>query len=127
MHSYVLDASALLALINEEKGFEKVAEFLPKSIMSAVNFSECISVLASIGIPEQDIKYTLKELLGTIIDFDREQAYMTAFLREHTKKFGLSLGDRACIALAKLKQIPVVTADKIWSQINCGVEVILIR
>ena len=124
---YVLDASALLALINKEPGGEKVREFLPKCIMSAVNLSESAAVLASISIPHENIKSILTELVGEIIPFNDEQAFEAAFLRNLTKSIGLSLGDRACLALGRLKKLPVITADKVWANIDYGVDVHLIR
>lgn len=124
---YVLDASALLALINKEPGSEKVGKILPKCMMSAINLSESATILVSISIPHEKIKSILTELIGEIIPFDNEQAFEAAFLRNLTKSIGLSLGDRACLALGKLKNLPVVTADKVWSTIDCGVDVHLIR
>lgn len=124
---YVLDASALLALINKESGSEQVEKILPKCVMSAINLSESAAVLASISIPQEKIKDMLSELVREIIPFDHEQAFEAAFLRNVTKNYGLSLGDRACIALGRVKKIPVITADKIWADIACGVEIHLIR
>ena len=118
---YVLDASALIALINKEPGGEKVVKILPRCIMSAINLSESAAVLSSISMPYENIKNILAELVREIIPFDAEQAFETAFLRDLTKNIGLSLGDRACIALGRLKKLPVITADKVWTSINYGV------
>ncbi len=124
---YVLDASALLALINQEPGSDRVAEVLQKSIMSAVNLSEVAAVLSGITIGEADIRMMLRELVAKVIPYDAEQAYTSAFLRKATKNLGLSLGDRACLALGRIKNLPVITADKIWQTLDCGVEIKLIR
>jgi PIN domain nuclease of toxin-antitoxin system len=127
MPKYVLDASALLALINQEKGAEVVSPLLHECIMSCVNVCECASVLRDLKIPSENIQTLLDELIAKVIPFDAAQAYETAFLREKTKLKGLSLGDRACLSLGRLKKLPVVTADRVWAEIDCGVKVILIR
>jgi PIN domain nuclease of toxin-antitoxin system len=126
-NKYVLDASALLALINEENGHEKVANYLPEACVSTVNFSEVVSILYGISMPHKEIKQLMNDLVHSVIPFDEMQAYQTAELKSLTKVKGLSLGDRACIALGKIKNIPVITADKVWSTIKLDVEIILIR
>jgi PIN domain nuclease of toxin-antitoxin system len=127
MTRHVLDASALLALINKEKGQEKVEEILPFSIMSAINVSECAAILNENKFPEEETENLIKNLITEIIPFTEEQAFETAKLRKFTKSKGLSLGDRACLAVGKLKNLPVATADKVWESINCGVKINLIR
>lgn len=127
MHRYILDASAILALINREKGFEEVEEILPYSVMSAVNIAECAAILNLIQIPEKEVFSLLKDLIPEIITFDVEQAFVVGFLRKETRTKGLSLGDRACLALGKVMKLPVVTADKVWKDLDCGVKVKCIR
>lgn len=127
MTKYVLDASAFLALINNEEGASKVEKVLPHSIMSSVNVSECVAVLGSIGMLDQEIETVLKELISEIIPFDMNQAFTAGFLRKETKIKGLSFGDRACIALGKTMNLPVMSADKVWAEIECGVHIELIR
>ncbi|MDP1974414.1 MAG: type II toxin-antitoxin system VapC family toxin [Alphaproteobacteria bacterium] len=127
MTKYVLDASAFLALINNEEGASKVEKVLPHSIMSSVNVSECVVVLGSIGMLDQEIETIFKDLLSEIISFDMNQAFIAGFLRKETKTKGLSFGDRACIALGKMMKLPVMSADKVWAEIDCGVHVELIR
>ncbi|MDP3532865.1 MAG: type II toxin-antitoxin system VapC family toxin [Alphaproteobacteria bacterium] len=127
MTKYVLDASAFLALINNEEGASKVEKVLPHSIMSSVNVSECVAVLGSIGMLDQEIETIFKDLLSEIISFDMNQAFIAGFLRKETKIKGLSFGDRACIALGKMMKLPVMSADKVWAEIDCGVHVELIR
>ena len=69
----------------------------------------------------------IKNTFGHIIEFDQEQAIIAASFDKITKKYGLSLGDRACLALAKHKKLPVLTADKIWKKFDLGLKVQLIR
>lgn len=124
---YVLDASALMVLINEEHGHEKIADYLPESCMSAVNLSEVISILHSTTMPIKEIKRLIQDLVHAVIPFDEIHAYETAELRFLTKDNGLSLGDRACIALGKIKNLSVITADKVWASLNIDAKIILVR
>ena len=127
----VLDASSVIALINREKGCEIVEKYLEEAIISTVNFAEVISVVnRELFKSEADRVEGLKLITDTlpqIIDFDVNQAIISGELDSITKKYGLSLGDRACLALAKYKNIPVLTADKSWSKLNLGIKIKLIR
>jgi PIN domain nuclease of toxin-antitoxin system len=127
MTKYVLDASCLLALINEEADRDVVQKALPGSVMSAVNVSEVVTVLTRLGVPEDKIRPTIKNLVHTVVPFDEEQAYIAGHLYTETQAKGLSFGDRACLSLGKTKNMSVLTADRPWSQIDCGVDVRLIR
>jgi len=123
----IFDASAILVLLKMEQGHEIVAENLDRAIVSSVNFSEVLTVVARKGFgQEQTIKF-LKETFLHIEDFDTEQAIIAAALDEVTKQHGLSFGDRACLALAQLKNLPVLTADKIWKELNLDLSIQLIR
>jgi ribonuclease VapC len=127
MTRYVLDSSCLLALINEEEGRGIVQKSLAGSIMSAVNVSEVISVLTRLDIPYEKIHSTVNNLVHAIIPFDEEQAYIAGHLHLKTQAKGLSFGDRACLSLGKAKNMSVLTAERPWTQIDCGVDVYLIR
>ncbi|BAU12267.1 PilT protein-like protein [Leptolyngbya sp. NIES-3755] len=127
MSSWVLDASALLALLNSEPGSERVAEVLPDAAIASVNFSEVVAKLADEGRDESEIRAYL-DLLGLeIVEFDTELAYRTGFLRPLTRSLGLSLGDRACLALASFLAVPALTCDRAWTSLDIGVTVELIR
>jgi PIN domain nuclease of toxin-antitoxin system len=127
----VLDASSVIALINREKGCEIVEKYLEDSIISTVNFAEVIAVVnRELFKTEADRIEGLKLITDTlpqIIDFDVNQAIISGEFDSITRKYGLSLGDRACLALAKYKNIPVLTADKTWSKLNLGIKIKLIR
>lgn len=128
MSKIVFDASALLALLHQEPGHEIAQKYLPHAIMSTVNISETASVLLDIGISENTAKKMLAEIIKEIIPFDDHQAFLAASLKPLTKPYGLSFGDRACLSLAILKQLPVLTADKIWTKIHpCSIKILLIR
>ena len=129
MNKCVLDSSALLAFFNSEIGADKVGDLLPKSCMSAVNVIEVISEIDStFNIPQEQISNNVFKAINQIVPLDFEQATMAGYLRKTTKHLGLSLGDRACIALGITLKCPVYTADKAWEKLKIeGLEVRLIR
>jgi PIN domain nuclease of toxin-antitoxin system len=127
MNSVVLDASAVLALLNDEVGAKIVQESLPGAIVSSVNFAEVVTRLALLGMPEKEIREALNILALDITPFDEEQAFLAGILANKTKQLGLSLGDRSCLALALGTGCEALTADKVWQTLEIGVEVRVIR
>ena len=127
MSSYVLDASALLALLNAEEGAVLVQDLLPDAIISTVNLAEVITRLSAFGMPEAEIRDSLSLLGLEIADFDLELAFQTGLLYSLTRPLGLSLGDRACLALARMSHATAVTADRAWKDGNVSIEIKLIR
>ena len=127
MSEVVLDASALLALLNKEPGHEEVAQTMPDAAISAINLSEVAAKLAESGMPEEVIREALEGLAMEVHDFGRDSAFQTAMLRPSTRPKGLSLADRACLALGRRLDIPVLTADRAWEGLDLEVEVRLIR
>ncbi|MBI2872580.1 MAG: type II toxin-antitoxin system VapC family toxin [Chloroflexi bacterium] len=112
MPEAVLDASALLALLNAEPGAEVVAAALPQAAISAVNLSEVVAKLADAGMPEAAVREALQGLALDVVPFDTDQAYEAGLLRSSTRGVGLSLGDRACLGLARRLNVPALTADR---------------
>ncbi|MDD5095270.1 MAG: type II toxin-antitoxin system VapC family toxin [Dehalococcoidia bacterium] len=127
MTKIVVDASALLALLNSEAGADVVAESIPEAVISAVNLSEVVGKLCAAGMPEEAIRQALQGLDLEVIPFDEEQAYGAGLLRSVTDDKGLSLGDRACLNMARRLGIPALTADRIWKELSMGTDVRLIR
>ncbi|MTJ09189.1 MULTISPECIES: PIN domain-containing protein [unclassified Anabaena] len=127
MSEVVLDASAILALLNQETGSKEVLNFIGKAAISTVNLSEVIAKLADAGIPEEDIRQIISDLNLEVINFNEEQALKAGMLRPITKSIGLSFGDRACLALGIILNQPVLTTDRLWGSINVGVEIRLLR
>jgi len=123
----VLDASAILALLQDEPGSGAVEEVLGDSIVSAVNHSEIIGKLMEKQPSESAVESLLSFLVYVVVDFDTELAWRTGLLRPATRAFGLSLGDRACLALGQREQLPVFTADRRWAELDVGVDIKLIR
>jgi ribonuclease VapC len=124
---FVMDSSAILALAFREKGREHVAVALPGAAISAVNLTEVMSKMLDSGLSPDQVDGQLKDFSLIVVDFDRDLAIQAGLLRGATKHKGLSLGDRACLALAIRECLPVMTADRVWSDLDLPVEVVLIR
>lgn len=128
MTKIILDASALLALVKNEPGSDKVEELLGHIVMSSVNVSEAAAILLGSEMSAQEAEDCLLPLISEIVPFDEEQAFHAADLRKQTRSKGLSLGDRACITLGIKMKLPVYTADKIWQDLHLdGLLIRLIR
>jgi ribonuclease VapC len=129
----VLDASAVLAYLQGEAGAEGVATALAQgTAISAVNWAEVLSKLSERGKPPQQVTVQLRGLglldqAIQIYPVDEELALLIAELLPNTRSAGLSLGDRACLALALKLNLPALTADKAWSKVSVGVVVQLVR
>ena len=125
----VLDASALLAMLLNEPGGEIVSAVLAESAVSAVNLAEVVGYYARNGASEQSIQLALGALPVDRIPFDNNLAVKTGLLLPLTKLAGLSLGDRACLALAAQLGVRVITADRAWQPLGAqlGIDVELIR
>jgi PIN domain nuclease of toxin-antitoxin system len=128
MNRTVLDASALLALLNQEPGAGRLTDaVMENSIMSAVNVAEVQAKLVDAGgAPDEAWKYVLG-LISKVEPFTQEQAKIAGSLIAKTKPLGLSLGDRSCLALAIVMKSPIYTADKPWLSLKLGVRIHSIR
>jgi len=122
----VVDASALLAMLNGEPGSDVVAAALGIAAMSAVNWSEVVQKVTDRGVSAEGLADEMGALGLEILPFDLEAAELTARLRAAGAR-GLSLADRACLATARNRGWPVVTADRAWAALDVGVEVRVIR
>jgi PIN domain nuclease of toxin-antitoxin system len=125
----VLDASALLALLKEEPGGQKVAEAIAASRMSAVNYAEVVSHFIHAGMPPLAVDAMLRPLPVDIVAADTDQARTAGRLRSVTAEAGLSLGDRFCLALAMRDGLPAWTADRQWRTVSeaSGADIVIIR
>jgi PIN domain nuclease of toxin-antitoxin system len=123
----VLDASALLAFLFREAGFERVADAADRSCLSTVNLCEVLGRFARDGHDPLDVLARIRETSIEIVPFDADQAALAAALVPALRSKGLSLGDRACLALAVSRGIPALTADRAWADLDVGVEVRVIR
>src|SRR3954465_7123929 len=127
MSEVVLDASALLALLNQERGSATVSAAFPRVAISAVNLSEVMAKLVERSMPAEAVRTILEDLDLDVHPFDAEAAYATGALRAATRHLGLSLGDRACLALGRQLGRPVLTTDGAWGSLDLGVTVRPIR
>ena len=123
----VLDSSALLALLFFEDGYERIAEVVPHSCMSTVNLAEVLGRLARDGRAFDRALDQLDQMGIVWVDFDRELAIGAAALLVPTMPWGLSLGDRACLALARLRDLPAITADRAWAKLNLDIPIEVVR
>jgi ribonuclease VapC len=126
----ILDASAVLALINREPGQDVVAATLISgATICSVNLAEVITIMLRDGVPENSIQLIVDRLPMVVVDFDRDLALAAGLMSNLTRPLGLSLGDRACLALAHRRNASALTADRAWIQAGplVGVTVTLIR
>jgi ribonuclease VapC len=131
--SAVLDASALLAWLHLESGALKVRAALDNTaVMSVVNWAEVLSKLADLGQNPVEVRSRLfkggvfeKDLI--LWPLDEAMAVEVAGLRTKTRSSGLSLGDRACIALGRHLRVPILTTDRAWRTLHLGVQIQVIR
>ena len=123
----VLDASAVLALLHGEPGADEVEASLDGSAMSCVNLSEVLQKAKQHGVDTEGLEIDLQALGVRIYDFDSRTARVTADLWPSTRGRGLSLGDRACLALARSLEGTAVTTDTRWAELLIGVPVIVVR
>lgn len=127
MSRCLIDASAFLAFANREPGGERVQAVLRESFISAVNASEVVGKLTGQGFALDDAEKYLVQFVREVVPFDGRHAVLAAGLLPQTRALGLSLGDRACLALAKQTGLPVLTADQVWSKLDIGVNIEVIR
>jgi ribonuclease VapC len=124
---YVLDSSAVIALLGRERGAEAIDAVLQESVISTVNLAEVISKLQERGGSDEEIHASLADLDLKVVSFDTEQANMTGKMRNVTRTRGLSLGDRACLALAASRGATAVTTDKAWKDFEQVARVLVVR
>jgi PIN domain nuclease of toxin-antitoxin system len=127
MSEVVLDASALLAWLRGEEGADVVETQLDGARISAVNLAEVGSVLTAAGMPAEEAREVLDAIRLVVCPFDEALAHEVARLKALTRKARLSLGDRACLALAARDGVPALTADPSWAALNVGIAIELIR
>jgi ribonuclease VapC len=123
----VLDASAVIALINEEPGADAVDAVLDDAVISAVNLSEVIAVLIDAGFEFDRAQAMVRRIGLPVIAFDEPQGLHAGGLHATTRAAGLSLGDRACLCLAEQCDAAALTADRRWATLGLRSAIRLIR
>jgi len=125
---YVLDSSALIALVSLEPGYQRIAEVIGRSSISAVNLAETINKLIEKVSTIDAVRLLLAQLDLKVEDWSEDLAFRSAEFSPFNKSHGLSLGDRACLTLAKHLHATVVTSDKAWGRLpSLGVSVMMFR
>jgi len=128
MSEVVLDASALLAVLNQEAGADRLTpELLSGATSSTVNLAEVHGKLVDRGLNPGDAWEAAISPIREVADFTAEHAKTAGRLISQTRSLGLSLGDRACLALGIALGAPVYTADRSWKKLNVGVRIHVIR
>ena len=124
---WVVDASAILAAIQDELGGEYVKQHIDRCIISSVNWSEVLQKLSKLGSEVDKIDAYLKALGLNVIDFTEEDGKLSASLWPNCKSLGLSLADRACIATGLRLKTKIITADRVWNELEISSQIYLIR
>lgn len=128
MNEVVMDASAILALIQDERGAENLtAEIMDDAIISTVNLAEVQSKLVKNGYSADEAWESVLSLVTVAVPYTSEQARIAGDLITMTEKFGLSLGYRSCLALAIVLKAPVYTTEQVWRDLKVGVPIHVIR
>ncbi len=127
MAECVVDSSVALAVLRGERGADFGRPRLLEGVMSAVNYAEVISRLIDLGAPAANAVAATRDLGMQVAPLDAATAADAGCLRDLTRDRGLSLGDRACLALGRRLALPVYTADRAWAELDLSVEVVLIR
>ena len=128
MNEVVLDASAILAIVFQERGAEKLTvEIMKDAVISTVNLAEVQSKLVKKGYDPDEAWEDATSLVSAAVRFTSEQAKIAGSLITQTEKVGLSLGDRSCLALAIALKAPVYTTEQAWRNLQVGVPIHVIR
>ena len=128
MSKIVLDSSVLLAVLNGEPGAEGLtSELLSRATCSTVNLAEVHSKLVTRGVTEKDAWTATRYAVQEPEEFTVEHAHLAGDLISHPRSLGLSLGDRACLALGIHLGVPVYTADRSWKKLKLPISIHVIR
>jgi len=128
MNKIVLDASAILAFLNEEPGHEKLTpELFAHAVASTVNLAEVQSKLVARGGRPEEAWEDAVSPVREAMPFTEEHARLAGSLVSHTRRLGLSLGDRACLALGITLNAPIYTAERAWKELRIKVPIHILR
>jgi len=128
MSKAALDASAILAYLFNERGAERLTpEVLADALVSTVNLAEVQTKLVKLGRSTEDAWIDAHSLGTLAVPYTSEHARIAGDLMTQTEKYGLSLGDRSCLALAIALNAPVYTTEQIWRDLKVGIPIHVIR
>ena len=123
MSAIVFDSSVVIAILKQSRGFESAEKTLSDALISTINLAEVATYLARNSVPSDTIQEVLASFPIQVIPFEETLAIQTGCLYPSCKHLGLSLGDRACLALAISRKLPVLTADQVWSKLDLGIPI----
>ena len=127
MSAIVFDSSVVIAILKQELGFSTAESSISDALISTVNMSEVATYLARNRVPSDTIQEVLASFPIQVVPFEESLAIQTGCLYSSCKHLGLSLGDRACLALAISRELPVLTADRVWSKLDLGISIQVLR
>ncbi len=127
MSAIVFDSSVVIAILKQEQGFSTAEKSLSDALISTVNLAEVATYLARNSVPSNTIQEVLASFPIQVVPFDESLAIQTGCLYPSCKHLGLSLGDRTCLALAISRKLPVLTADQVWSKLDLGIPIQVLR
>ena len=127
MSTIVFDSSVVIAILKQEPGFSTAESSISDALISTVNISEVATYLARNSVPNDTIQEVLASFPIQVIPFEESLAIQTGCLYPSCEHLGLSLGDRACLALAISRKLPVLTADTVWSKLDLGIPIQVLR
>jgi ribonuclease VapC len=125
--SAVLDSSVVLAVLFDEPGGASVSDLFNGGLLSAVNLAEILTKLKQGGWNTDFAWGHVLNMGFEVCPYETEQARLTSELIDQTRPYGLSLGDRACLALAMQRKATVYTTDLVWKSLDLGIEIEVIR
>ena len=124
---FVIDSSAVLAVLGQEPGADLVEPLLAAGLVSSVNIAEITAKLVERGASPSGVRKVLLGLPCSIAPVDENQGFLAGEIIAETRHMGVSLGDSFCLALARCLGAPVLTADRVWADLDLGIDVTLIR
>ncbi len=127
MSAIVFDSSVVIAILKQERGFESAEGLLSEALISTVNLAEVATYLARNSVPRETIREVLASFPIQVVPFEESLAVEAGCLYPSCKHLGLSLGDRACLALAISRKLPVLAADQVWSKLDLEISVQVLR
>lgn len=127
MSKAVLDASAVLAVLRNERGAENVIPHLRGSLISSINYAEVLCILREGGGDPEMGELAINGLQIERVAFDSEHAQLVASIYTRTLGTTIGLADRACLSLGLKHGLPVITSDSDWRKVDIGVDVQLFR
>ena len=124
---FVIDSSVLLANLNKESGGERLVDYLDNAVISVTTYTEVVTRLLDAGMPFEEANRLVTNLSLPTIEVSFALARRAAELRTATRAYGLSMGDRICLATAESLGATAVTADRQWAGVDLGIAIELIR